>query len=305
MTGTRIRRLTERDIPFAMALKNIAGWNQTEEDWRGYLAFDPEGCYLAEFGREPAGTMTTIRYGDRFGWIGMVLVHPDYRGRGIATELLQLGIRYLQESGVRCIKLDATAMGKKVYVPLGFVEEYDVRRYELSCSPPASGLKVGAISDSASESVYKSGSGYKVEVRPLSGDLLDEIAAYDEIVFGASRRAVLDRLSSRDAHYSLYTRDERGITGYMMAHQGYEAVQIGPWAASDAHTAEMLLTALLSQIGHGKVFFDLPVPNAEGIELAEKHGFRIQRAFCRMYLGENECAGWPARIYGTSGAEKG
>ncbi|MDG0789897.1 hypothetical protein OMP38_02830 [Cohnella ginsengisoli] len=39
MNRLRIRALSERDIPFAMNLKNIAGWNQTERDWQDYLFF--------------------------------------------------------------------------------------------------------------------------------------------------------------------------------------------------------------------------------------------------------------------------
>ena len=97
-----------------------AGWNQTERDWRGYLSYDPEGCFVAEVRGQPAGTATTIRYGDRFGWIGMVLVHPDHRRLGLGTRLLKQAIARLQECGVRCTKLDATPMGRTVYVPLGF-----------------------------------------------------------------------------------------------------------------------------------------------------------------------------------------
>lgn len=293
MNGLRIRALSESDIPFAMDLKNIAGWNQTERDWQDYLHFDREGCFLAEFGGEKAGTMTTIRYGDRFGWIGMVLVHPDYRGRGIATQLLQLGIRHLREQGVRCVKLDATAMGKKVYVPLGFAEEYDVRRYERKAAV------------SALETTGDAASSYRGEVRSVTETDLEEIAIFDAAIFGANRKAVLERLRARKPKYAFVTRDCRGITGYLMAHQGYEAVQIGPWAATDDRAAESLLAVLLAEVGAGSVFFDLPCPNVEGIRLAEKAGFRVQRSFCRMYLGDNAYPGLPKLVFGTSGAEKG
>ena len=87
------------DVPFAHQLRQIAGWNQTEHDWRGYIAYDPEGCFVAEFRGKPAGTATTIHYGDRFGWIGMVLVHPDQRRFGVGTRLLNGAIRRLQECG--------------------------------------------------------------------------------------------------------------------------------------------------------------------------------------------------------------
>ncbi|MGH7959720.1 MAG: GNAT family N-acetyltransferase, partial [Opitutaceae bacterium] len=120
-----LRVMRPGDVPYAHALRQIAGWNQTEHDWRGYLTYDPDGCFVAEVRGKPAGTATTIHYGRRFGWIGMVLVHPDYRRFGLGTRLLKRAITRLQQCEVRCIKLDATPMGKKVYVPLGFVDEYE------------------------------------------------------------------------------------------------------------------------------------------------------------------------------------
>ena len=102
-----LRPLIDQDIPFAMELKNLAGWNQTEADWQGYLDFEPDGCFLIEASGDKAGTVTTITYGQRFGWVGMVLVHPSKRRLGIGTELLQAAIQSLHNKSVECIKLDA------------------------------------------------------------------------------------------------------------------------------------------------------------------------------------------------------
>jgi hypothetical protein len=38
-----IRLLFESDIPAAMRLKEAAGWNQTEDDWRRLLLLEPNG----------------------------------------------------------------------------------------------------------------------------------------------------------------------------------------------------------------------------------------------------------------------
>ena len=56
------RPFAPSDIPFAMKLKNRAGWNQIEADWERFVAFEPEGCLMALLDGEPAGTVTTIRY---------------------------------------------------------------------------------------------------------------------------------------------------------------------------------------------------------------------------------------------------
>ncbi|MEM7011507.1 MAG: GNAT family N-acetyltransferase, partial [Verrucomicrobiota bacterium] len=90
-----IRKMTETDLAFADSVRAAAGWNQTLEDWRRILRFEPDGCFLAEFDRRPAGTATTICYGDVLGWIGMILVHPEFRRRGIATSLMERSIEHL------------------------------------------------------------------------------------------------------------------------------------------------------------------------------------------------------------------
>ena len=48
----RLERLTESDIPAAMALKNAYGWNQLPRDWRRFLRLGGEGCIKA--GRDGA-----------------------------------------------------------------------------------------------------------------------------------------------------------------------------------------------------------------------------------------------------------
>ena len=51
-----IRRLVASDIPIAHELRRLAGWNQTERDWAGYLDFEPEGCFAAEIDGRVIGT---------------------------------------------------------------------------------------------------------------------------------------------------------------------------------------------------------------------------------------------------------
>ncbi|HZN10525.1 MAG TPA: GNAT family N-acetyltransferase, partial [Blastocatellia bacterium] len=103
-----IRPLAERDIEAAMRLKELAGWNQTEADWRRLLGLAPGGCFAAWADGRLVATTTTTAYGQELAWIGMVLVDPEYRRRGIATALMRAALDHLQGAGVATIKLDAT-----------------------------------------------------------------------------------------------------------------------------------------------------------------------------------------------------
>src|SRR5437868_13271028 len=127
----QIRTMTEEDIPAGMRLKDIAGWDQTEADWRIFLNASRDGCFVAEVGGVVRGTATTIVYGGRFAWVGMVLVDPEHRGQGMGTALLKKSIAYLDSIQAPCIKLDATPLGKPIYEKLGFATEYELERWAM------------------------------------------------------------------------------------------------------------------------------------------------------------------------------
>src|SRR6266581_1863470 len=83
-----LRLLGPTDLAFADSLRELAGWNQTIDDWQTFLVLSPEGCFVAEWNGSPAGTATTVCYGKELAWIGMLLVHPAFRRRGIGRALL-------------------------------------------------------------------------------------------------------------------------------------------------------------------------------------------------------------------------
>ena len=84
--------MTAADIPFGMRLKTEAGWNQTEADWRRFLALSQGGTLVAERGGAAVGTVATFLFGT-IGWIAMLLVDKRWRHQGIGTSLLEQGRR--------------------------------------------------------------------------------------------------------------------------------------------------------------------------------------------------------------------
>ena len=87
MATLRIRLFAKGDLAFADSLRALVGWNQTPDDWLRFLNHQPDGCFVAEWDGQPVGTATTTIYEDKVAWIGMVLVHPDARRRGIEAAL--------------------------------------------------------------------------------------------------------------------------------------------------------------------------------------------------------------------------
>src|ERR1043165_5276286 len=134
-SALEIRLLFESDIPAAMELKEAAGWNQTEADWRRLLSLEPNGCFGAVKDGRLVGTTTTTIYGE-LAWIGMGLVEPQQRRQVIAAKLMNAAVEYL-EGKVETIKLDATALGQPVYEKFGFEVESEVERWAGTASSTA------------------------------------------------------------------------------------------------------------------------------------------------------------------------
>src|SRR6266850_7622987 len=126
---SEVRLLRASDIPQAMRLKDAAGWNQTEEDWRRILDLEPEGCFGIEREGRLVATTTAICYGRELAWIGMVLTDPEFRGQGLASQLMRRTLEFLNGRTIQCVKLDATGMGRGLYQKFGFVDECPVERW--------------------------------------------------------------------------------------------------------------------------------------------------------------------------------
>lgn len=277
------RIMTEADFPDCQRLREQAGWNQTLTDWRRFLSFNPTGCFVAVLGERVVGTVCTIPYEDRFGWVAMVIVDRDHRREGIGRALLLKGIEHLEDRGLT-VKLDATPQGKQLYDTLGFQDEYGAARYERN----AESLPGGAATAE------------RIRVTDL-----DPLNEWDRAVFGASRRLVLQSYLVHYPEYAFWLREKGAVRGYIMAREGSHAFHIGPWVAEDPKSARCLLDSLLDSRKPERIFVDIVHPNPHATVLLESCGFRQQRPFIRMFRGVNKHPGAPERVYGMSGPELG
>jgi len=280
----RLRLLTREDLPFAEAVRALAGWNQTLADWERFLAAEPDGCFLAEWNGVPAGTATTIIYSTALAWIGMVLVHPDYRRRGIGRALLQRCIEHLRGRGVRCLKLDATPAGKKVYDGLGFKEEWTLTRWEHAAARGPNAGTVSGIRD---------------------GRVVSAVEPLDTVAFGVSRRKLLEPLMKQSRCALVGETDAGRVDGYGLLRDGSSALYLGPVVAASADAGVRLVNALLARAGDRKIYWDIPDQNVAAVGLARESGFTRQRTLTRMYLGENAAPGDSLQQFAIAGPEVG
>jgi GNAT superfamily N-acetyltransferase len=280
----QLRTMTEADIPAGMRLKEISGWNQTSADWQRFLSASPQGCFVAEIDGAVRGTSATITYENRFAWIGMVLVDPDYRSRGIGTALLQRAIDHIDSIGVPCAKLDATPAGKPIYERLGFKSEFEIARWILRREP---------------------GRPQHIAPETMPSPLLERLLLADREAFGADRSALLRSLHHVAPQFTDGLWNAGGIEGYCFARQGSFADHLGPWIAKDQATGAHLLDNFLARSVRDTIIVDCPSHNIAVKRALQSRGFVVSRPLTRMFRGDNQFPDRPDLLCGIMGPEFG
>ena len=276
-------------MPRALALSRAAGWNQTPADWALVIEMNPEGCFGLECDGQLAATTSTIRYGTNLAWVGMVLTHPEYRGRGFARTLMERALDHL--SDVRTVKLDATEMGGPLYKKLGFVDECATERWIRPAGAPCEMDLVSGnvpparmLTHGGSIEPRPSGSGQtgKLRFRDDSDSFLDEVA------FGADRGALLHRL----AQFEGSSAEHAFALG--------RADRFGPCVSRSREAAEQLALWFLARHPNEELLWDLFPEN----NLAASLGFTLSRRLTRMTRGHT-LTGDNSLIYAGAGFEFG
>ena len=278
-----IRTFMAADIAAAMRLTEAAGWNQAEQDWLRVIGLAPDACWVSEADGNVVGTVTAISYGPELAWIGMMLVDPACRRRGIGRTLMEHALAYLEGAGIEIIKLDATDMGHPLYRGLGFLDECTIERWSGVASPVP-------------------GQRATPDLRLLAE--VEEISALDEEAFGVRRTEVLRSLRRGCTQECLRTPD-----GYVMARPGSNAHFLGPCVAREPGQARRLIQSILAKHYGEKVFWDLLPGNELACDLARELGFTRVRRLQRMWrpgVGEhNEIAPNLAMQFAAAGFEFG
>lgn len=285
MSSLRLRLFRKTDFVFADSLRALVGWNQTQDDWMRFLNHQPDGCFIAEWDGQPVGTATTTIYEDKVAWVGMVLVHPDARRRGIGRALLEHCIEFLKPR-VACIKLDATPLGKTLYDTLGFKDEWTLQRWETNAMlAPVSPTKF----------------------RVRRWQAVDEVAiqALDADAFGVQRWLMVRRMTWQVSRPLVHLTPKRRINAFGIVRKGARAHYLGPVVAESIAAAGPLIKSFLAALADKRIFWDIPDANTGAVELAQRLGFQPQRPLIRMFLGENKWPGDTQKIFALAGPEIG
>jgi GNAT superfamily N-acetyltransferase len=278
---SQLRLIRPADLASATELSSLAGWNQTLEDWLMLLDLAPDGCFGIEVDGRLVATTILLSYQQRLAWVGMVLGHPEYRGRGFARRLVAAALDRADSLGVETVKLDATEQGRPLYESLGFQAEQSVERW---------------FRPGSSESLRESRT---AEPRPTAGPavLSRTLLDLDAQAFGTDRSMLLRELAQRGAPHA-------SSAAFLLARTGRATEYLGPCVAADPTVARTLITDAVRASAQSDWSWDLLPGNREAVALASELGFTRQRGLTRMARGK-PLRGRDEMVYAIAGFELG
>ncbi|MFN7024074.1 MAG: GNAT family N-acetyltransferase [Pseudorhizobium sp.] len=265
-TAPEIRPLSISEVDLLLEWARQEGWNPGLEDAAAFLKADPEGFLGCFTGNAMVAGTSAVRYGRSFGFIGLYICLPDYRGKGFGKIVWDAAMRHLEG---RMIGLDGVPQQQPNYRRMGFEESYRTIRW--------SG-KIAAHQPNAT-SVY-----------PISARMLPDMFAYDRQLFPAERDSFL-QLWLQQPREAMTIIREGAIAGYAVLRRCHEGYKIGPLFADGAREAEDLFFACVNQAGGDVLHLDVPETQEAFSRVLQDAGMAPGFETSRMYKNGSPTVG--------------
>jgi len=257
-----VRVMSRADLDLAVEWAAEEGWNPGLQDAAAFHVADPHGFLMGVLDGTPIGSISVVRYGAGYGFLGFYIVASGWRSRGYGLQLWQAGLRHLQGC---IIGLDGVVAQQENYRRSGFDLAY--RNIRFGGRP-----RTGPFSAQA-ELVDPGQIGF------------DRLAAFDRRFFPAPRDAFLSQWLSAPGHHAIAAVVQGEIAGLGVIRPCRRGRKIGPLYAAAPALAADLLAALCGDGSDKPVFFDVPENNPAAIRLAEAAGLEPEFETARMYNG--------------------
>jgi len=278
--GYRIRTMRREELAFAIDLAAREGWNPGLHDADCFFAADPDGFLIGELAGEPVGCISAVSYNGRYGFVGLYIVRPEFRGQGYGWQLWQSAMARLAGHN---IGLDGVVAQQANYAKSGFRLAYRSTRYRGQAEAAEIHASVVRASQAAFEAI---------------GDL-------DRLVFPERREAFLRTWLSQPMAGAYVTRADARLTGYTVVRRCREGWKIGPLVANDAVIARRLYDAASSHADPGDALF-VDVAQANPHANTFLAGRNLEPVFetARMYTGPDPAVAL-SKLFGVTTFELG
>lgn len=285
-----LRAMERSDLDVLVEWAAGEGWNPGRDDADVFWATDPDAFVAVDVDGELAGGGAVVSYGGAYGFMGLFIVRPDLRGRGLGRTLWYLRRDLLQSRLVdgAAVEMDGVFAMQPFYAQGGFVFQHRDLRFEgRAGSVPVD----GSVADGR-------------EVVDLATVPFPIIEAYDRRHFAAPRPDFLRDWLARPGGQAVGVVESGACRGFAVMRPCRVGHKIGPLFADDVAVAESLFVDLTARVPGEPVFLDVPERNEPGLDLVRRHGMTEVFGCARMTLGRAPDLPWD-EIFGVTTFELG
>lgn len=256
----KIRNLTRGEFDIAVEWARAEGWNPGIHDAKCFYAMDPEGFCGGFLDGEMIASISGVRYGDTYSFLGFYIVKKEFRGKGYGMKLFEHIYKFL---GKRNKGGDGVLENLNLYERVGLKLDHYNARYKG----------------------YGTGTKYCGEGIISAQEIpFEQLLNYDTKVFGFDREPFLKCWINQPESSSFCAMKGGLIVGWGAIRKCFTGYKIGPLFANDKKIADELYLTLAGQVGKkDEVFLDTPEINNGAVAIAEKYKMEKVFATGRIY----------------------
>ncbi len=262
-----VKKLAYQDLETLMSWASNEGWNPGKDDAKVFWDTDPDGFYGCFFEEKLIAGGAIISYNGKYGFMGLFIVHSDYRNDGIGRKLWHFRrdmlLSRLQPNAT--IGMDGVLAMQPFYNKGGFDIAYRDERY-------------GFLSKSFDFSNH---------ISIIESNDFETIVAYDATFFGCSRAKFLEGWLNMPESKTFKYKKDNEILGYAVIRKAEKGFKIGPLFANNLEIADELLKSCFSAYPNDTVFLDIPTTNNDAVGLVKKYAGKYVFECARMYYGKD------------------
>ncbi len=263
MSSFIIRPMGSDELHAHLSWAALEGWNPGFHDAVAFHAQDPQGFFLGELNGEPIGMVAGVRYGTDWGFLGLYIVRPPWRGKGFGMRLWQAAMSHMQG---RIIGLDGVLDRQADYARSGFELAWRNQRFE------------GQIPNATLW--------MQPDIYPLNEWDREQVLALDARHFGCLRPNFLQAWLAQPGVVAVGHGSVGQLDGLAVARPCGLGYKIGPMFAPSPQIARALLWSVLSHLPRTSVFqVDIPAHHLRARALLVGLGMRPVFETARMYRG--------------------
>lgn len=259
-------KLNKKEFETLVQWADDEGWNPGPGDAEVYWNTDPDGYYGFFKDNELIAGGSVVSYNSEFGFMGFFIVKPEYRGKGIGTELWYLRRNKLLSrlNKNATIGMDGVVDMQPFYQKGGFEIAFRDERYEIM------GRKTK----------------YSSNIHKVQKNDYEQILEFDKKCFGYKRpQFLIPWMEVKDTKSFKYSINNE-LKGFVVVRKANKGYKIGPLFAESFDIADELLKKCLDTIGNDNLFLDIPVINENAKKLIDKYNGKYVFECARMYYGK-------------------